>query len=394
MADLPETSTWEPGVYQIETTDPVVGGPPDLGLGQGISNVPPQQLASRTLWLKDQITALQASAVDQADIDAAIATLIGGAPLALDTLNELAAALADDENYAASVTTTLAGKLDVGAKAADADKLDGLNSTQFLRADADDTGTNLTLLSLTVAGSQGIAWENGVNRITNNDGAGNVQFRMGHDYSDVAERFTHDGTAAYIGADIDSPTTPLKLKVATNGGAGDNQPVSWGPALEIGPTYLKWDGDRVLTDLDQNVVQVQSAVSQTQVTGTGIIPIDSTIPQSNEGTEFLTITITPTSLSNKLIIEVTPQLNTSANQLSGALFKDSELDAISMKVNTPVGSNWGLFVGMRHIMDVPTLAPITFKFRAGSPVASTVTMNNSIYGGVGTSSITVMEVQS
>lgn len=125
MADLPEISTWEPGVYQIETTDPVVGGPPDLGLGQGISNVPPQQLANRTLWLKNQIAALQASAVDQADIDAAIATLIGGAPLALDTLNELAAALADDENYAASITTALAGKLGTGDTAADSLKLGG-----------------------------------------------------------------------------------------------------------------------------------------------------------------------------------------------------------------------------------------------------------------------------
>ena len=136
MADLPENSTWETGIYQIETTDPVVGGPPNLALGQGITNVPPQQLANRTIWLRDQITALQAAvggAATQADIDAAINALIGGAPAALDTLNELAAALADDANYAATITTSLASKLDVTAKAADSDKLDGIDSSGFVR---------------------------------------------------------------------------------------------------------------------------------------------------------------------------------------------------------------------------------------------------------------------
>jgi len=116
MANLPETPTWETGIYQIEQTDPVVGGPPDLAQGQGISNVPAQQLANRTKWLNDQITALQTavgSAASQADIDAAINALIGGAPAALDTLNELAAALADDANYATNITNALAGKVDL-----------------------------------------------------------------------------------------------------------------------------------------------------------------------------------------------------------------------------------------------------------------------------------------
>lgn len=43
-------------------------------------------------------------------VKAAIDALISGAPGALDTLNELAAALGNDANFAASVTTSLAGK--------------------------------------------------------------------------------------------------------------------------------------------------------------------------------------------------------------------------------------------------------------------------------------------
>jgi len=44
------------------------------------------------------------------DLDTKITNLIDSAPGALDTLNELAAALGDDANYAATITTSLAGK--------------------------------------------------------------------------------------------------------------------------------------------------------------------------------------------------------------------------------------------------------------------------------------------
>jgi hypothetical protein len=45
------------------------------------------------------------------EISAAIAALIDGAPGALDTLNELAAAIGDNASYAAAITTALAGKV-------------------------------------------------------------------------------------------------------------------------------------------------------------------------------------------------------------------------------------------------------------------------------------------
>lgn len=47
-----------------------------------------------------------------AEIGAAIDALIGGAPGALDTLNELAQAMADDDTFSATVTAALATKLD------------------------------------------------------------------------------------------------------------------------------------------------------------------------------------------------------------------------------------------------------------------------------------------
>lgn len=49
------------------------------------------------------------------DIAAAIAALVDSAPTTLDTLNELAAALADNPNFASDIATALGERVSVGA---------------------------------------------------------------------------------------------------------------------------------------------------------------------------------------------------------------------------------------------------------------------------------------
>lgn len=49
MANLVDDILWEAGVYQLETSDLVLGGP------GGIANQQAQQLANRTAWLKDKV---------------------------------------------------------------------------------------------------------------------------------------------------------------------------------------------------------------------------------------------------------------------------------------------------------------------------------------------------
>ncbi|MCD4503634.1 hypothetical protein LQR30_05925 [Chromobacterium piscinae] len=52
MANLQEKLFWEPGIYQLETSDPVLAGP------DGIDNLQGKQLANRTVYLKDQVEQL------------------------------------------------------------------------------------------------------------------------------------------------------------------------------------------------------------------------------------------------------------------------------------------------------------------------------------------------
>lgn len=65
MANLTEVPTYEAGIYRFETTDPVQGGP------GGIDNLPTNQLANRTAWLKAQVEAL---ALEIAAIESGYAT--------------------------------------------------------------------------------------------------------------------------------------------------------------------------------------------------------------------------------------------------------------------------------------------------------------------------------
>ncbi|MGY2573759.1 hypothetical protein [Vibrio sp. C8] len=55
MAGLVEVSQWEDEIYQLETTDPVEGGP------DGIDNRQAKQLANRTLYLKQQLDSASAT---------------------------------------------------------------------------------------------------------------------------------------------------------------------------------------------------------------------------------------------------------------------------------------------------------------------------------------------
>lgn len=55
MSNLPEISSFDDGVYQLELTDPVIGGP------SGVSNLPLKNLANRTKYLKDHVDLLEAA---------------------------------------------------------------------------------------------------------------------------------------------------------------------------------------------------------------------------------------------------------------------------------------------------------------------------------------------
>jgi hypothetical protein len=94
----------------------------------GLGNVDNTADADKPISTATQ-AALDAKATP-ADITTAIDNLIGGAPGALNTLNELAEAIGDDASYAATITTSLGNKQDKVANVSDTEigYLDGVTS--------------------------------------------------------------------------------------------------------------------------------------------------------------------------------------------------------------------------------------------------------------------------
>ncbi|KHT35189.1 phage tail protein [Pectobacterium carotovorum] len=150
MANLSEQESWIDGIYQLETSDPVVAGP------GGISNRQAEQLASRTAYLKKMQettgeslqkhlaasdphsqyapknspaltgtptapttaqTANNTQIATTAFVKSALAALVNGSPAALDTLQELANALGNDPHFSTTVVNAIADvKTDVANK--------------------------------------------------------------------------------------------------------------------------------------------------------------------------------------------------------------------------------------------------------------------------------------
>lgn len=133
MANLTLIRQWVENIYQLETSDPVMGGP------DGVDNRQAKELGARTNWLKDQLDTINQDRTGYAPkaspaftgiptaptansgtnntqiattafVKNAIAALVGSAPAALDTLEELARALAGDANLKATLLAEIGKK--------------------------------------------------------------------------------------------------------------------------------------------------------------------------------------------------------------------------------------------------------------------------------------------
>ena len=143
------------------------------------------------------------------------------------------------------------------------------------------------------------------------------------------------------------------------------------------------------------VVQTVNTQDGSLTSGTTTFPFDDTIPQITEGVEFLTASITPKSVANKLKIEVHLTIASSiSGWTSAALFQDSTADAISGSIGADSVATRTIEHTIVYWMDAGTTASTTFSVRAGTAGAGTTYMNGNTLakmGGKLHSSITITE---
>ena len=184
--------------------------------------------------------------------------------------------------------------------------------------------------------------------------------------------------------DISAGTKIVAVAPSTSGNVLTSDGTNWASSAAAG-------GGKMV-----QVVNVQNGAG---ATGTTIMPDDDTIPQITEGDEYMTLAITPTNSSNKLLIEVV--LNGDAisdKTMIVALFQGTTANALACGNNSRDGASIDVHqVTFSHFMTAGTTSATTFRVRMGGAGSGTADFNGLSgtrkMGGVMASSITITEIE-
>jgi len=140
--------------------------------------------------------------------------------------------------------------------------------------------------------------------------------------------------------------------------------------------------------MTQNVINTSMVLSQRVFTSTGALvtcsttmPNDNSIPINTEGTQVLSLSITPRSATSTLVIDFS-SVATLAGGASGgpstALFQDSNANALAARC-IQATSYLSKEIIFRHIMVSGTTSSTTFYIRVGAN-SGTLYINGSTAG--------------
>ena len=147
------------------------------------------------------------------------------------------------------------------------------------------------------------------------------------------------------------------------------------------------------------VLQMVYVFTGAYATGSTTMPFDDTIPQNTEGNEVMTLAITPTSASSKLLINVDVCGSSDVQgNWTAALFRDSTADALTatqVKASN-VTADQNDHCHLSWVADSSSTSATTFKVRCGQNNAGAWYFNGEngsrLFGGVANSGITIMEI--
>jgi hypothetical protein len=144
-------------------------------------------------------------------------------------------------------------------------------------------------------------------------------------------------------------------------------------------------------------VQMAQVTSGSVSTGSTVMPADNTIPQITEGDQYMSVSITPKSTTDILVIRAVVLLSASVgtDAIVAALFQDTTANALAATEQFQTQSGGVVTLVVEHVMTAGTISSTTFRLRAGSNSAATLTFNGvggtERYGTAVKSTLTVTE---
>ena len=130
---------------------------------------------------------------------------------------------------------------------------------------------------------------------------------------------------------------------------------------------------------------------------TSNIPLDDTVPQITEGTEIVTVTITPKSTTNKLRVRFRGQASSGAlAHACAALFVGTTANALAATYSTVGAAASGQPLVLEHEFVPGVTTPVTLRIRVGAH-SGTIRMNGSnatrVFQGASAATLVVEEIK-
>ncbi|CAM5769751.1 hypothetical protein [Bosea minatitlanensis] len=216
----------------------------------------------------------------------------------------------------------------------------------------------------------------------------------------TALAFTAAGDAMVTAATAAAQTALLSAFVGDSGSGGTKGLV---PAPAAGDAaagkFLAADGTyKTITLPAPSVIDRVVATNTTYSLFSSVIPLDDTIPQSNEGSQILAATITPKSATNKLRItaELPCASQTAVGAVCAAIFDGT---ANALKAVWRYGAlNYGGVIVLTHEYVNGSVGPVTIAVRMGAGSSSNgVSINGTasgrLFGGTMSCRLEVEEIK-
>lgn len=171
------------------------------------------------------------------------------------------------------------------------------------------------------------------------------------------------------------------------------QTAGTGPAEQLPPAQA-----RSVLGLTSPVIDRAYAEYTTNADLTSVIPGDDTIPQNNEGTQILSVTLTPKSVTNRVRIRFQGwgTVAVTGVTMAAAAFSSASANALRACLGTPGTAGYLTPVVLEHEYVPGTTTALTFTVRVGPQTAGTMRLNGNVagrfFGGAAAATLVVEEI--